>query len=254
MEKEPAKEIEPEYIEIKAHERKRKKKPDLNEQFRDIPVRQEFVDTLTEEQKTCSICGTKMVEIGHELIRSEVIFTPARLERVEYIATTYGCPKCKETEEPQFIKDNGVPALLRGSYVSPSLAAHVICQKFVNAMPLYRQEKDWEQLGATITRASMARWIIHCSKTYFQPVYDYFEKQLKKRKFLMMDETRLQVLGRRPERPDTVIYLGGTQWGRRTAKDRALSLYGNKSRKTCRWISGWYQTGILLYGRRISWI
>lgn len=40
MEEEPAKEIEPEYIEIKAHERKRKKKPDLNEQFRDIPVRQ----------------------------------------------------------------------------------------------------------------------------------------------------------------------------------------------------------------------
>ncbi len=81
MEEEPAKEIEPEYIEIKAHERKRKKKPDLNEQFRDIPVRQEFVDTLTEEQKTCSICGTKMVEIGHELIRSEVIFTPAKLEQ-----------------------------------------------------------------------------------------------------------------------------------------------------------------------------
>lgn len=172
MEEEPAKEIEPEYIEIKAHERKRKKKPDLNEQFRDIPVRQEFVDTLTEEQKTCSICGTKMVEIGHELIRSEVIFTPAKLERVEYIATTYGCPKCKETEEPQFVKDNGIPALLRGSYVSPSLAAHVICQKFMNAMPLYRQEKDWEQLGATITRASMARWIIHCSKTYFQPMYE----------------------------------------------------------------------------------
>ena len=81
MEEEPAKEIEPEYIEIKAHERKRKKKPDLNEQFRDIPVRQEFVDTLTEEQKTCSICGTKMVEIGHELIRSEVIFTPAKRKR-----------------------------------------------------------------------------------------------------------------------------------------------------------------------------
>ena len=31
IEEEPAKEIEPEYIEIKAHERKQKKKPDLNE-------------------------------------------------------------------------------------------------------------------------------------------------------------------------------------------------------------------------------
>lgn len=215
MEEEPAKEIEPEYIEIKAHERKRKKKPDLNEQFRDIPVRQEFVDTLTEEQKTCSICGTKMVEIGHELIRSEVIFTLAKLERVEYIATTYGCPKCKETEEPQFVKDNGIPALLRGSYVSPSLAAHVICQKFMNAMPLYRQEKDWEQLGATITRASMARWIIHCSKTYFQPMYEYFEKQLKKRKFLMMDETRLQVLKEEGRRAQTQSFI----WVVRSGED-----------------------------------
>ena len=53
------KEIEPEYIEIKAHERKRKKKPDLNEQFRDIPVRQEFVDTLTEEQKNMQYLRNK---------------------------------------------------------------------------------------------------------------------------------------------------------------------------------------------------
>ena len=107
MEEEPAKEIEPEYIEIKAHERKRKKKPDLNEQFRDIPVRQEFVDTLTEEQKTCSICGTKMVGIGHELIRSEVIFTPAKLERVKYIATTYGCQSAKKRRNRSLLKITG---------------------------------------------------------------------------------------------------------------------------------------------------
>ena len=207
MEEEPAKEIEPEYIEIKAHERKRKKKQDLNEQFRDIPVRQEFVDTLTEEQKTCSICGTKMVEIGHKLIRSEVIFTPAKLERVEYIATTYGCPKCKETEEPQFVKDNGVPALLRGSYVSPSLAAHVICQKFMNAMPLYRQEKDWEQYGVAITRATMANWVIRNTLDYFTPMYDYFHRQLLKREFAMADETPLQVLHESGRRAQTKSYM-----------------------------------------------
>ena len=39
-------------------------------------------------------------------------------QRVEYVATTYGCPKCKDTEELQFIKDNGKPALIAGSYVS----------------------------------------------------------------------------------------------------------------------------------------
>ena len=85
----------------------------------------------------------------------------------------------------------------------------------MNAMPLYRQEKDWEQLGATITRASMARWIIHCSKTYFQPMYEYFEKQLKKRKFLMMDETRLQVLKEEGRRAQTQSFI----WVVRSGED-----------------------------------
>ena len=33
-------------------------------------------------------------------------------KRIEYLAVTYACPKCKETEEPQFIKDNGKPVLM----------------------------------------------------------------------------------------------------------------------------------------------
>lgn len=61
----------------------------------------------------------------------------------------------------------------------------------------------------------MARWIIHCSKTYFQPVYDYFEKQLKKRKFLMMDETRLQVLKEEGRRAQTQSFI----WVVRSGED-----------------------------------
>lgn len=50
--------------------------------------------------------------IGHELIRTELRYTEPKLERIDYYATAYECPKCKETEEPQFIKDEGKPALI----------------------------------------------------------------------------------------------------------------------------------------------
>lgn len=41
-----------------------------------------------------------------------------------------------------------VPApVLPHSLASASTVAWVIYQKYVNAMPLYRQEKDWERLG-----------------------------------------------------------------------------------------------------------
>ena len=71
-EEKPAVEIEPEIIEVKAYKKERKPKATYDEMFADLPTTQIRVDTLTEEQKTCSICGTQMVPIGHEVIRTEI--------------------------------------------------------------------------------------------------------------------------------------------------------------------------------------
>ena len=74
--------------------------------FANLPVCRVEVDTLTKEQKNCPVCHSRIVAIGHEeILRIEIRYTRAKLERVVYIAPTYGCPVCKETEEPQFIKD-----------------------------------------------------------------------------------------------------------------------------------------------------
>ena len=178
--------IEPEVV-IPA-KKLRKKRPTLAEQFQNIPTRQVLADTLTDDERICPLCCAQMQPIGTEVIRSEIVYTPAKLERIEYIATTYACPECKDTEEPQFIKDNGEPALIKGSYVSASLLAHIGYQKYGLYVPLYRQEKDFLQLNAPINRASMANWIIVSATQYLQPMYDFFHRELLKRRFLMMDE------------------------------------------------------------------
>lgn len=135
--------IEPEVVE--PPKKSRKKKPTLDEQFKNIPTRQVTVDTLSEEDELCPLCGSKMLAIGTEVSRSEIVYTPPKLERIEYIATTYACPACKDTEEPQFIKDNGTPALIPGSYVSESLLAYILYRKYGLYIPLYRQEQDFLQ-------------------------------------------------------------------------------------------------------------
>lgn len=152
----------------------RKKKLTLKEQFANIHTRQVMVDTLSDEDKTCSACGTQMVSIGTEVIRSEVICTRPEIERIEYIATTYGCHECKDTEEPQFVKDNGKPALIRGSYMSESLFSYISYQKYGLYLLLYRQEKDFRQLNAPITRSAMAKYLITAGQEYLQPMYDFF--------------------------------------------------------------------------------
>ena len=205
--------IEPEIIEIQKHTRK--KKPSLEKQFKDIPTRQVLADTLTDKDKICPECGSEMLAIGTEKIRSEIVYTPPKLERIEYLAVTYACPKCKETEEPQFIKDNGKPALIPHSYVSESLLAYILYRKYGMYVPLYRQEKDFLQQAAPIGRTSMASWIIQSSQMYIQPMYEYFHRELLKRKFLMMDETPVQVLKENGRKAQSKSYF----WLIRTGED-----------------------------------
>ncbi len=87
----------------------RKKKPSLSEQFKDIPVKQFVVNTLSDEEKECSVCSAVMQPIGTEVIRREVVHVKPEMYMIEYVATTYGCPVCKDTEAPQFIRDDRAP-------------------------------------------------------------------------------------------------------------------------------------------------
>lgn len=212
----PSMPVDPDYVDVSAHKRERKKKPSYDDFFENLPAVPIEVDTLTEEQKTCMECGTAMVPIGKEILRTELRYTEAKLERVQYIGTTWACPNCKETENNEFVKDKGAPpALIKGSYVSSGLAAHVMYAKYVLGMPLYRLEKDFERLGAKISRGTMASWIIECSMSYLAPMYEHFRKELLKRDHLMADETTLQVLHEPERRAQSKSYV----WLVRTGED-----------------------------------
>ena len=208
--------VDAEFIEIKAHKKAKKKKATFDEQFGNLRVKKVYVDTLSDEEKTCGICGSEMKPIGTERIRRDVVHVKPELYVIEYMATTYECPTCKDTEDPQFVKDEGAPpALLDHSYVTEPLAAWVFYQKFALAIPYYRLEKSFEELGAPINRTSMASWSIQCSELYFKPMTEFFLREATKRKFLMMDETPIQVLKEPEKTPESKSYV----WLLRTGED-----------------------------------
>lgn len=216
---EPEKEPEPveaEYIEIQGYTKSKKAKSTLKEQFSNIPVKQVFINSLSDEDKLCPTCGTEMQPIGTEIIRREVIHVKPSMYMLEYVGTTYGCPVCKDTEDPQFVKDNKAPAaLIKGSYASPSLTSWVLYEKFAKSVPFYRLEKSLEELGAKISRTTMANWAIQCNSLYFKHLTDYFHRELLKRKYLMMDETPIQVLHEPGRTPESKSYV----WLMRSGND-----------------------------------
>lgn len=216
---EPEKEPEPveaEYIEIQGYTKSKKAKSTLKEQFSNIPVKQVFINSLSDEDKLCPTCGTEMQPIGTEIIRREVIHVKPSMYMLEYVGTTYGCPVCKDTEDSQFVKDNKAPAaLIKGSYTSPSLTSWVLYEKFAKSVPFYRLEKSLEELGAKISRTTMANWAIQCNSLYFKHLTDYFHRELLKRKYLMMDETPIQVLHEPGRTPESKSYV----WLMRSGND-----------------------------------
>ena len=221
----PAETMEAEYIIPEKPEKKpRKPKTKLVDQFNLLPSRKEIVDTLTDEQKKCSVCGTPLEVIGHEYLRTEIVYTPPKYEKVEIYGTTYGCSTCRDNAEKAFIiQDPGIPALIPHSYASPSLVAKVMFDKYVKSLPLYRQEQEMLLLGVPVSRTTMATWVITCADQYLKPFYDYLHRQLLKRRFLMSDETPLQVLKEPGRRAQSKSYI----WLIRSGEDGlpAIMLY-----------------------------
>ena len=62
--------IEAEDIQVEAHKRTRKKKATYDEMFGSLPVKRVMINNLSPEELVCPECGTDMVAIGTEVVRT----------------------------------------------------------------------------------------------------------------------------------------------------------------------------------------
>lgn len=208
VESEAAKETAPEpdaEEEPAASPRPRRPRTRKEELLRGIPVTEKIVD-LPEAEKICPKCGAELQPAGRKFLRDEIHFVPAKVTVTRIYAQTYSCPECRrEAAKADSNAQNSLvtaavpPALIPHSMATEQVVAHAMYQKYANAVPLYRQETDWAQYGLPLSRGRLARWIQICSEDYFLPVYAYLHRLLLQRKFLMADETRIQVL-KEPQR------------------------------------------------------
>ena len=67
---------------------------------------------------------------------------------------------------------------------------------------MYRLEQEFNRQGLTLSRQTMANWLLKASEKWLQSVYDALHKRLCKEPVLHADETTLQVL-KEPGRSST---------------------------------------------------
>lgn len=120
----------------------------------------------------CDICSSKLEFIGTRKYQ-KIEYIPARIKLVEYEVNRYKCPTCDtiyELDEPINTFDNE-------SFLTPSLASFVVNNKYNYALPLYRQEAILNQLGAPISRQSLANYCIDIASK-LKPIYESIKEYL----------------------------------------------------------------------------
>ena len=105
------------------------------------------------------------------------------------------------------------PQILPKAIADSSLLADVVVGKFVDGLPLYRQEKIWAREGIELARQTMAGWMIQLDAK-LAPLMAAMKAVLYQGRVMHIDETRLQVL-QEPGREATQqsfmwVYCGGT--------------------------------------------
>jgi hypothetical protein len=69
-------------------------------------------------------------------------------------------------------------ALIPKSNVTEGLLAHIVVSKFVDGLPLYRQEKIFAHMGIELPRATMANWTIRAAQCC-SPMIDLLQADLR---------------------------------------------------------------------------
>ncbi len=175
---------------------KRKKRIGKREiDFSGLPVEQ-VIHEVPETERVCPECGGPLHQCCQSVVRRELAYLSAQYKVVEHPQAVYSYRRCEQENDHVPMKKRVLPPpLLPGSgLVSPSLLAHILNSKYVLALPLHRQEQEFQRLGVPISRQTMANWMVAAHQKWFAEFFQLLRCELLTNSILHADETTLMVL------------------------------------------------------------
>lgn len=123
---------------------------------------------------------------------------------IRHIRPKYACRKCEGVEtEGTTVKIAEPPKqIIPKSIATAGLLAHILTAKFCDALPFYRQEKQFTRLGTELGRATMCNWAMQVAEAC-QPVLELLHREIRSGPLINLDETTVQVLAEPGRKPTT---------------------------------------------------
>jgi transposase len=171
--------------------------------------------STTSPKRTSSAgCGAVKSVIGED-VSEKLDIEPPRLKVIQEVRLKYACRCCEGVEDqgPTVQIAPVPPAIIPKGIATASLLAFALTGKFVDAVPFYRQEKQFERLGIELSRQTLCGWAMQAAEAC-APVLRLLRASLLTGPLIRIDETTLQVLEEDGRAAQTKSYMwvfrGGT--------------------------------------------
>jgi transposase len=132
-------------------------------------------------------------KIGEEI--TEVMeYRKAEIYVKKYIRSKYALP------QEEGIKIGQLPSLpIPKGNAGPSLLSHILTGKYVDHLPLYRQQKQFKRLGVEISDKTICGWVA-ASCDLLIPLYEKLMQNVQQSGYIQADETPIKVLDKDKKR------------------------------------------------------
>ncbi|MCB2183771.1 MAG: IS66 family transposase [Desulfobulbaceae bacterium] len=178
-----------EEIIVPEHTRKKKGRKPIPDHLPRI----EIVHDIADDEKKCA-CGCELSRIGED-ISEKLDIVPAVMRVIRHVRPKYACKNCEGVEDDsKSVKiAPAPPQIIPKGIATAGLLAYVVTAKFCDALPFYRQEKQFIRLGVDIPRQTMCNWTMIAAERC-QLLLDLLHKEIRGGPLIHVDETTVQVL------------------------------------------------------------
>ena len=159
-----------------------------DENLEGLPV--EVITHELDDEKLDSIFKTKPKRLPDEVYK-RLKHIPAKYVVEEHHVAVYAGTDNEGNE--RIVKADRPASLFRNSIATPSIVSAILNGKYVNALPLYRIEQEFNRNDIKLHRQVMASWTIKVAENYLSLLYDYLHREIYNYHVLQADETPVEV-------------------------------------------------------------
>ena len=178
---------EEEIVTVSAHTRKRRPKGKQAEDLSKLRKAEPKHFRIKEEQLQ------QLFPDGYQELPVDVV---SQIEHIpaEYYVQEYHVHVYRDKRDNSHVVRADAPKKLFGKgLASATLVAGILNAKYVNGMPLYRIEQEFERNDVPISRQTMANWAVMASERYFSLILDRMKEEMFTHRVIHCDETPMLV-------------------------------------------------------------